>query len=169
MSFFILGAHLFFCILLTIQHVWECAAGEGRKRKRQRLLQMLELISAKSAAWWYIGARTELADLESGNRTHFRVRGLFWDPQRRLEGDGWKYYKAKERINKRYSHKFWSMCFTGMFQVCWVIPGVWILLITSKILPLSGNLKAYSPRFAGGKVLKCFISFWTLGFFRLLN
>lgn len=141
-SFFILGSHLFFCILLAIQHVWECVAGEGRRRKRQRLPQMLESISAESATWWYIGARTELTDLESGNRTHCRGRGLFWDPQGRFEGDEGKHYKVKERINERYSHKSWSMCFTGMFPGCWVIPGVWILLITSKILPLSGISKA---------------------------
>lgn len=76
MSFCMLGSHLFFCILLAIQPVWECAAGEGRKRKRQRLPQMLQSINAESAAWWYTGARTELEELESGNRTHCRVRGL---------------------------------------------------------------------------------------------
>lgn len=151
MSFFILGSHLFFCILSAIQHVWECAAGEGRKRKRQRLAQMLESMSAESAAWWYIGARTELEDLEGGNRTHCRVRGLFWDPQKRLEGDGWKHYKVKERINERHSHKSWSMYFTGMLPVCWVIPGIWILRLLLRFCLYQAIWKHNLPGLHEGK------------------
>lgn len=97
MPSFILSSHLFFWVLLAIQHVLECSAGEGRKRKRQTLPQMLESITAKLATRWYAGARTELGDLEGGNRLTEEQKGvLCWDPQCRLERNEWKHYKVKE-------------------------------------------------------------------------
>lgn len=140
-SFFILGSHLFFCILSAIQHVWECAAGEGRKRKRQRLAQMLESMSAESAAWWYIGARTELEDLEVGNNSLQGERALLRPTEeargRWVETLQGKWKDQRETQSQMLKHVFY-----------WDAPSVLgdsrclDFAITSKILPLSGNLKA---------------------------
>ena len=167
-SFFILGSHLFFCIPLAFQHVLQCAAGEGSERNRQRhpldagihycwvSCTMPEVGQTQTNHSLVVRARTESEDLESGNKTHGREKGLCWDPQSRLERDGGK--GRGKRKEKQEIESQMCVCFTGMFQGCWVIPGVWVLLITSKLLLFSGNLKAQSSKFTRKKMLKYFKS-----------
>lgn len=123
------SSHLFFCILLACQHVLEGAAGEGKEWEEggRDFPCRLESIIAESAAWcpnWVQPIRAW--DRASGLRVKpqnaviqdsftAERRAFLWDSENTLERDERKPYKVKGRINGRYGHKSWNVCFTGMF------------------------------------------------------